>query len=154
MVQQYNNAPGRYELVHLFAYGCYCCIELIILSGYIYWCSRFVLLLSDRNRHVPVRNLRLFSWLIHLSFTKYHFLNSRSNARSIPSLHHLCICAALRAAANNEGPCTGASNNAWKIDGTPVTELVLVFQLAYRRSVRLNLSAGLSARIYSIFFSQ
>ena len=57
MVQQYNNAPGRYELVHLFAYGCYCCIELIVLSGYIYQCFRFVLPLPDRNRRVPVRNI-------------------------------------------------------------------------------------------------
>ena len=38
-------------------HGCYCCIELIVLSGYIYQCFRFVLPLPDRNRRVPVRNI-------------------------------------------------------------------------------------------------
>ena len=38
-------------------HGCYCCIELTVSSGYIYRCSRLVLPLPDRNRHVPVRNI-------------------------------------------------------------------------------------------------
>jgi hypothetical protein len=32
----------------------------------------------------------------------------------------LCISAALRAAAIDEGPSMGASNNTWKMDGTPI----------------------------------